>query len=782
MVNTRANGQGDRENENTNTQMNELRDMVQALVGAMAAQQQLFQQYMQPPQPPQGRDQYSGGGENRQQGETSEYREETEDPAISVENVTVVRQFLKLKPPTFKGGMDPVKANDWLSEMEKNFRLLRCGERQKVEIGSYLLTGEASRWWNLKGVREPMIDWARFKVIFREKFVPRAVQNAKSAEFERLKQMGSTIAEYEASFTNLAEYAPHLVATDEMRARRFEDGLRHEIKRAIRPLVLPTYAQVLDRAIIVEQDETERKIYFDSKRKKNFNNEGTSGQKKHKPDVNSKNQGKNPSGQVPMCSKCGKYHWGECWRDRAEGRSEIRCFYCNEGGHIKKNCPKLRVGAIVPGGGNARPVSNRPVNQGNRGGGGNEQRQGRAFALMPGDARNNEDVVAGNLIICSLLAYVLFDTGSSHTFVSTQFASRLNRKPEQLGYELVVSQPMSEGIVCSTIYRDCSVCIAETVIPTDLIPLEMGHFDVIFGMDWLSKNGVTIHCLDKCISFTNAEQKEVRLEGERVITPPYFVSMACAQRLLRKGCRGYLCSIKSSSLEDLSTLDIPIVREFPEVFPEELPGMPMEREIEFSIECAPGTQPISKAPYRMAPAELKELKLQLQELLDKGFIRPSSSPWGAPVLFVKKKDGTMRLCIDYRELNKVTIKNKYPLPRIDDLFDQLRGAQVFSKIDLRSGYHQLKVKSDDIEKTAFRTRYGHYEFLVMPFGVTNAPAAFMDLMNRVFKNCLDDFVIVFIDDILIYSKDEDQHAEHLRIVLQTLKDQKLYAKFKKCEF
>ncbi|XP_057468155.1 uncharacterized protein LOC130757418 [Actinidia eriantha] len=367
MVNTRANGQGDRENENTNTQMNELRDMVQALVGAMAAQQQLFQQYMQPPQPPQGRDQYSGGGENRQQGETSEYREETEDPAISVENVTVVRQFLNLKPPTFKGGMDPVKANDWLSEMEKNFRLLRCGERQKVEIGSYLLTGEASRWWNLKGVREPMMDWARFKVIFREKFVPRAVQNAKSAEFERLKQMGSTIAEYEASFTNLAEYAPHLVATDEMRARRFEDGPRHEIKRAIRPLVLPTYAQVLDRAIIVEQDETERKIYFDSKRKKNFNNEGTSGQKKHKPDVNSKNQGKNPSGQVPMCSKCGKYHWGECWRDRAEGRSEIRCFYCNEGGHIKKNCPKLRVGAIVPGGGNARPVSNRPVNQGNRG-------------------------------------------------------------------------------------------------------------------------------------------------------------------------------------------------------------------------------------------------------------------------------------------------------------------------------------------------------------------------------------------------------------------------------
>ncbi|KAL4018234.1 hypothetical protein IC575_021824 [Cucumis melo] len=184
----------------------------------------------------------------------------------------------------------------------------------------------------------------------------------------------------------------------------------------------------------------------------------------------------------------------------------------------------------------------------------------------------------------------------------------------------------------------------------------------------------------------------------------------------------------------------------------------------------------------MAPAELKELKVQLQELLDKGFIRPSVSPWGAPVLFVKKKDGSMRLCIDYRELNKVTVKNRYPLPRIDDLFDQLQGATVFSKIDLRSGYHQLRIKDEDVPKTAFRSRYGHYEFIVMSFGLTNAPAVFMDLMNRVFREFLDTFVIVFIDDILIYSKTEAEHEEHLRMVLQTLRDNKLYAKFSKCEF
>ena len=184
----------------------------------------------------------------------------------------------------------------------------------------------------------------------------------------------------------------------------------------------------------------------------------------------------------------------------------------------------------------------------------------------------------------------------------------------------------------------------------------------------------------------------------------------------------------------------------------------------------------------MAPTELKELKAQLQDLLDKGFIRPSVSLWGAPVLFVKKKDGTLRLCIDYRQLNKITIKNKYPLPRIDDLFDELQGAQYFSKIDLWSGYHQLKIRKEDVPKTAFRTRYGHYEFLVMSFGLTNAPAAFMDLMNRVFRPYLDRFVIIFIDDIMVYLRSEQEHTEHLHQVLQTLREHKLYAKFSKCEF
>jgi hypothetical protein len=209
--------------------------------------------------------------------------------------------------------------------------------------------------------------------------------------------------------------------------------------------------------------------------------------------------------------------------------------------------------------------------------------------------------------------------------------------------------------------------------------------------------------------------------------------------------------------------NILVVCEFSYVFPEDLPGLPTERDVEFVIEQKPGTTPISRRSYQMPPNELAELKIQLQDLLEKGFIRPSSSPWGCPTIFVKKKDQTLRMCVDYRPLNEVTIKNKYPLPRIDILFDQLTGARVFSKIDLRPGYHQIRLRPKDIPKTAFTTRYELFEYLVMSFGLTNAPAHFTYLMNSVFMPELDKFVVVFNDDILIYSKNEEEQAKHLRI-------------------
>ncbi|WVZ51932.1 hypothetical protein U9M48_003029 [Paspalum notatum var. saurae] len=225
--------------------------------------------------------------------------------------------------------------------------------------------------------------------------------------------------------------------------------------------------------------------------------------------------------------------------------------------------------------------------------------------------------------------------------------------------------------------------------------------------------------------------------------------------------------------------EVPVVCEYPNVFPDELPGLPSDRAVEFAINLVPGTAPIAKAPYKMSGKEYDELKKQLDELLEKGFIRRSVSPWAAPVLFVKKKDGSMRMRIDYHKLNAVTIKNKYPLPRIDDLLDQLKGVKYFSQIDLRSGYHQMKIREEDIPKTAFVTRYGHHEFTVVSSGLTNALAYFM---NLIIKEELDQFEVVFTDDILIYSKTREQHEKHLRAVLEKLRKNQLYGKFSKCEF
>ncbi|GJX84007.1 putative reverse transcriptase domain-containing protein [Tanacetum coccineum] len=277
------------------------------------------------------------------------------------------------------------------------------------------------------------------------------------------------------------------------------------------------------------------------------------------------------------------------------------------------------------------------------------------------------------------------------------------------------------------------------------IEIDLGNrsFDVIIGMDWLSNHKAEIIYHEKVVRIPLLDGKVLRVLGER---PEEKARL--------------LTSAKAS---DKKQGEIVVVRDFLEVFLDDLSGLPPLREIEFQIELIPGAVPIAKSPYRLAPSELEELSGQLKELQDKGFLRPSSSPWGAPILFKKNKDGSFRMCIDYRELNKLIVQNRYPLLRIDDLFEKLQGSQFFSKIDLRSGYHQLRVHEDDILKTTFRTRYEHFEFTVMPFSMTNAPAVFMDLMNRVCRSYLDKFVILFIDDILIYSKTREEHVEHLRI-------------------
>jgi hypothetical protein len=280
--------------------------------------------------------------------------------------------------------------------------------------------------------------------------------------------------------------------------------------------------------------------------------------------------------------------------------------------------------------------------------------------------------------------------------------------------------------------KSVPIQIGSKLIKTDLVLLNLEGIDVILGTNWMTEHRVLLNISSRVIEIDSPHQ------GATTLYLPQ---------------QEYLHSC-TYAITDIKVEDIPVVCEYPDVFPDDLPGMPPDRDIEFIIEFQPGTAPISKRPYRMPPNELAELKIQLQDLLDKGFIRPSASPWGCPTLFLKKKDNSLRLCVDYRPLNAVTIKNKYPLPRIDILFD------------LCSGYHQIKIKPSDIPKMAFSTRYGLYEYLVMSFGLTNALAYFMYLMNSVFMSELDRFVVVFIDDILIYSKTEEDHDNNIRVILQ----------------
>nr|GEY01057.1 hypothetical protein [Tanacetum cinerariifolium] len=395
------------------------------------------------------------------------------------------------------------------------------------------------------------------------------------------------------------------------------------------------------------------------------------------------------------CTKCGKWgHKTEWCRI-----SEMSCYNCNEKGHRKKDCPKL----------------------GRNGQGGNNR--GGAYRLGAVNAQEDPKVVTGTFLLNNHYATALFDSGTDRSFVSTKFSTLINIKPVKIDTSYEVE--LADGKI----------------------------FDVIIGMDWLSKNDAAILC------------------GEKT-----------ARKYIENGCELFLAQVTGTVSKEKRVEDVPIIRDFPEVFLKDLLGHPLPRQVKFRFDLIHGGTPVARVPYYLAPSELKELSKQLKELSKKGFIRPSSSPWGAPVLFVKKKDGLYRMCIDYSKLNKLTIKNKYPLPRIDDLFDQLQGSSVYSKIDPRSGYHQLCIREEDIPITAFRTRYGHYEFQVMPFELTNAPVVFMDLMNHVCKPYLDKFMIVFINDILIYSKNKEEHGEHLKTILKLLKDGKLDAKFSKCDF
>ncbi|TYK21771.1 ty3-gypsy retrotransposon protein [Cucumis melo var. makuwa] len=594
---------------------------------------------------------------------------------------------------------------------------MKCPEDQKVQCAIFMLTDSGTAWWEtterMLGGDVGQITWQQFKESFYAKFFSASLRDAKQQEFLNLEQGDMTVEQYDVEFDMLSRFAPEMIAIEAVRADKFVRGLRLDIQGLVRTFRLATHADAVRLAVDLSLQER-------ANSSKVAGRGSTSGQKRKAEQQPNPVPQRNfrPGGEFrhfqqkpfeageaargkPLCTTCGKHHLGRCLFGTKT------CFKCRQEGHTADRCPMRLTG-----------------NAQNQGAG--APHQGKVFATNKTKAERAGTVVTGTLPVLGHYALVLFDSGSSHSFISSAFVLHARLEVEPIHHVLSVSTPSGECMLSKEKVKACQIEIVGHVIEVILLVLDMLDFDLILGMDWLAANHASIDFSRKEVAFNLHRWPVLNLRD--------------------KGQGRYLREV------DVSLSSEPVVRDYPDVFPEELPGLPPHREVEFAIELEPGMVPISRAPYRMAPAELKELKVQLQELLDKGFIRPSCH---------------------------LGVRQFY---LIDDLFDQLHGATVFSKIDLRSGYHQLRTKDVDVPKTTFHSRYEHYEFIVMSFGLTNAPKVFMDLMNRVFREFLDTFLIVFIDDILIYSKTDAEHEEHLLMVLQTLRDNKLYAKFSKCEF
>ncbi|XP_073030785.1 uncharacterized protein [Primulina eburnea] len=618
----------------------------------------------------------------------------------------------KNRCPTFSGAADPEVSQNWLKSVETQLRLLEVPDALKVDVVVPFLEDKAAKWWEAASpamTAAGPITWRIFRETFLKQYYPAEVRLQKLSEFENLSQAPDmSVVEYTSQFNALGSYAPAIMADEVLKLHRFKKGLNSRIQSALAVYQPTNFSDLMGAAIRAEADIRRREGENRNKRPP------VSQPSQGKPVFKRPNQsGGPPSGKFPAnnyqrlkpCSTCGFKHSGEC--RRASGV----CFGCGKAGHRIAECPTAanrpagpnRGTGPNPGAGPSKPKEDKP--------------NARIFAMTQEEADDATEVVSGTILIQSVPAYALFDCGATHSFMSKRFAKKLGRRPDKLTEPFRIATPTSRAIETEEIYRDCEISINNQTFSADLIQLIMVDFDIILGMDWLARNSAIVDCKGKEVKLRTPNQEEVVFHGKSKGRKS-LLSASQAWKAMKSGEDIYLAMISEVTEEvELKLEDIPIVREFPDVFPEELSGTVPDREVEFEINLVPGAAPISKAPYRMAPAELKELKEQLQELLDKRQIQPS-----------------------------------------------------------------LKVRAEDIPKTAFRTRYGHYEFTVMPFGLTNAPAAFMDLMNRVFKPFLDQFTVVFIDDILVYSPDEASHEEHLHLALQILRENKLYAKFSKCEF
>ncbi|KAA3483244.1 ty3-gypsy retrotransposon protein [Gossypium australe] len=591
------------------------------------------------------------------------------DDALSQAMLRVLERVAGASIGTGHFWRGPNVAEYWLEAVERVMEDLDCTAEKKLKGAVSLLRDEAYQWWLTvkKGTPADCITWDFFKIAFQGKYVGASYVDAQRKIFLNLIQ-GKSVAECEAEFLRLSRYARGIIATNYERCVRFEDGLRDELRVLIARQRERDFAILVEKAKITEEVKRSERQNRDRDRgrnKRSFGVSGSAGGVQKRPRFDGPGRVAMPvaAGQARPCTLCGKIHLGECWR-RTGG-----CFMCGSMDRLIKDCPQevTRVWTVSEGivqarrGGQPPPRGRGPIKGGNSFGRGRET-TGRGVGIV--DARQPGLVYA---------ARRHEDGDAPEVITESEVASR----------EMTVISPLGQSVVVNQLFRNVPLGVQGIVFPADLMELPFGEFDLILGMDWLVKYRPNLDCAAKRMILKTLEDNE-------------------------KGCEAFLAFVSALKAKELSVRDVRTVKEFSGIFPEELLGLPPDREVEFGIDLLPGT--------------------------------------AAPVLFVKKKDRSMRMCIDYRQLNKLTIKNKYPLPRIDDLFDQLGGASVFSKIDLRSGYHQLKVKEADIHKTVFQTRYGHYEFLVMPFGLTNAPAAFMDMMNWI------------------------------------LREKQLYAKFSKCEF
>ncbi|GJS67642.1 putative reverse transcriptase domain-containing protein [Tanacetum coccineum] len=653
--------------------------------------------------------------------------------------------FMKCNPTAFRGTEGAVELLRWFEKTESVFGISDCVEGKKVRFAAVTLQGPALTWWN-------------------SKIATMGLETVNRMPWTEMKQLMT------AEFNELALMCPRMVEPKKVKVNAYFQGLTDNIKGEVtssKPANLNEVVLMAHKLMDQKSQARDERILEGKKQKWESFQSGNSSAM-----VTAPTDGRLPlhehyfTRHVGPCTikfhKCGKVRYKSRYckeKSVATGANVqpvLTCYDCGEQGHTRNRCLKKVMQEEV---GEVR---------------------GRAYAIKDAELKG-PNVVTGTFLLNNRYAFVLFDSGSDRSFMDTRFSSMLDIDPVKIGASYEVELADGRVVSTNTILKGCTLNLANHIFEIDLMPIELGTFNVIISMDWLVKHDAMIVCGEKLVRIPHGN-KMLIVESNKGVSQLKVISYIKACKYIERGCHLFLAHVTEKKSKEKRLKDVFVIRDFPEVFPEDLPGLPPPRQVEFRIDLVPGAAPIARAPYRLAPFEMKELSVQLQELLEKGFIRPSSSPWGAPVLFVKKKDGYFRMCIDYRKLNKLTIKNRYPLPRIDDLFDQLQGSSVYSKIDLRLGYHQLHIKEEDIPITAFRTWYGHFEFQVMPFGLTNAPAMFMDLMNRVCKPYLDKFIIVFIDDILVYSKENEEHGKHLKIILELLKKERLYAKFSKCDF